>query len=116
MSVFRRSGSIAVASSAALFLAGCVSDQELAGYSAKEAGFGVVAASVSIGTKGKEAVWLQNKDQAKANSKRVHGLVQTKTIDADTAVQVALLNNKGLQAAYADIGMNAAEAWQQSLP
>ena len=116
MSISRTTISFIVVSSAGLFLAGCVSDQELAGYSAKEAGFGVVAASVSIGTRGKEAVWLQNKDQAKAVSERVHGLVHKKTINADTAVQVALLNNKGLQAAYADIGMNAAEAWQQSLP
>ncbi|MEM5474472.1 TolC family protein [Hoeflea sp. AS60] len=116
MSISRTTISFIVVSSAGLFLAGCVSDQELAGYSAKEAGFGVVAASVSIGTRGKEAVWLQNKDQAKAVSERVHGLVHKKSINADTAVQVALLNNKGLQAAYADIGMNAAEAWQQSLP
>ncbi len=49
-------------------------------------------------------------------SARVHELVHRKTIDADTAVQVALLNNKGLQATYADIGINASEVWQQSLP
>ena len=116
MSISRTIISFIVVSSAGLFLAGCVSDQELAGYSAKEAGFGVVAASVSIGTRGKEAVWLQNKDQAKAVSERVHGLVHKKTINADTAVQVALLNNKGLQAAYADVGMNAAEVWQQGMP
>ena len=35
---------------------------------------------------------------------------------AETAVQVALLNNKGLQASYAQIGLSAAEAWQQSTP
>ena len=46
---------------------------------------------------------------------RVHALTHRKTINADTAVQVALLNNKGLQAAYADIGLNAAEVWQQAL-
>ncbi len=39
-----------------------------------------------------------------------------KTVDVDTAVQVALLNNRGLQASYANIGMNAAEVWQQMLP
>jgi outer membrane protein TolC len=38
-----------------------------------------------------------------------------KTIDADTAVQVALLNNRGLQAAYAEIGLSAADVWQQYL-
>ncbi len=48
-------------------------------------------------------------------SERVHALVHKKTISADTAVQVALLNNRGLQAAYADLGMSAAEAWQQTM-
>ena len=37
-------------------------------------------------------------------------------ISADTAVQVALLNNKGLQASYVNVGLSAAEAWQQSTP
>lgn len=116
MSAMRKTSSVAFATSAALFLAGCVSDQQIAGYSARDAGFGPVAASVSIGTKGKDTVWIQNKDQAQAVSKQVHGLVHERTINADTAVQVALLNNRGLQAAYADIGITAAEAWQQSLP
>ncbi|MEM5473639.1 TolC family protein [Hoeflea sp. AS60] len=116
MSLSRRSRRIAVASSAALFLTGCVSDQEIAGFSARDAGFGTVAASVSMDTGGKDAVWIQSNDQARAISDRVHALVHKKSINADTAVQVALLNNRGLQAAYADIGMNAAEAWQQSLP
>ncbi|MEZ5871737.1 MAG: TolC family protein [Nitratireductor sp.] len=31
-------------------------------------------------------------------------------------MQVALLNNKGLQAAYAQVGISAAEVWQQALP
>ena len=116
MSISRTSRSAIVASSAALVLAGCVSSEELAGYSSRDAGFGVVAASVSIGTSGKDTVWIQNSDQAKAVSERVHALVHKKTITADTAVQVALLNNRGLQAAYADVGITAAEAWQQSLP
>ena len=101
---------------AAIALSGCVTDQDLAGYSAKDAGFGVVSAAVSMGTKGKDTVWIQNQAEALAVSERVHTLVHKKTIDADTAVQVALLNNRGLQAAYADIGINAAEVWQQGMP
>ncbi len=31
-------------------------------------------------------------------------------------VQVALLNNKGLQASYVNVGLSAAEAWQQATP
>ncbi|MGG2473876.1 TolC family protein, partial [Rhizobium sp. BR5] len=37
------------------------------------------------------------------------------TLDVETAVQVALLNNKGLQAAYADLGESAATAWQSTM-
>ena len=54
-------------------------------------------------------------EQAQDLTKRVHGIVHKKTINADTAVQVALLNNKGLQAAYAEVGMSSAEAWQQTM-
>lgn len=46
----------------------------------------------------------------------LYRMVHRKTISADTAVQVALLNNKGLQASYANVGLSAAEAWQQSTP
>lgn len=105
-----------IVSVSAAFLSGCVTDQDLAGYSDRRAGFSTVSAAVSVGTKGKQTVWIQNQDQVKAVSERVHGMVHKKTINADTAVQVALLNNRGLQAAYANIGMSAAEAWQQSLP
>jgi outer membrane protein TolC len=65
---------------------------------------------------GKTPVWAQTKDQTQALNKQVHALVYRKTISADTAVQVALLNNKGLQAAFANVGISAAEVWQQSLP
>ena len=65
---------------------------------------------------GKDSVWIQNQEQADAVSKRVHALIHKKTINADTAVQVALLSNKGLQAAYAEIGLSAADVWQEALP
>lgn len=115
MSARRRFKSGLITSVIAVVLSGCVTDQDLAEYSAKEAGFNTVSAAVSVSTKGKQTVWVQNQDQAREVSARVRSLVHKKTIDADTAVQVALLNNKGLQAAYADIGMNAAEAWQQGM-
>ena len=53
--------------------------------------------------------------EASAVSAQVSGLVRNKLIGPDVAVQVALLNNKGLQAAYADVGMSAADVWQASL-
>lgn len=98
-----------------LVLAGCVSTSGINAYSDDKAGFETVSATTAAAT-GKQSVWVQNKEEAANVSSRVHGMVHKKTINADTAVQVALLNNRGLQAAYADIGMSAAEVWQQSLP
>ncbi|WP_026480224.1 TolC family protein [Ahrensia sp. 13_GOM-1096m] len=98
-----------------LVLAGCMSTDDGGIYGEKNAVFAKVASSTLVAT-GKQSVWVQNQEQATALSKRAHTMVHKKTISADTAVQVALLNNKGLQAAYADIGMSAAEVWQQSLP
>ena len=98
-----------------LILGGCVTAQDIADYAATGAGFSTVSAKTSSAIN-KQTVWIQNQEQAEANAKNVHGLVHKKTIDVDTAVQVALLNNRGLQASYANIGMNAAEVWQQMLP
>lgn len=97
-----------------LFVAGCVSAGDVEKYSTPYAGFSNVAAKTRQATN-KQTVWIQNKKQAEIISKRVHSLVHKKRISASTAVQVALLNNKGLQAAYADIGLSAAEVWQQTM-
>jgi len=97
-----------------LFVAGCVSAGDVEKYSTPYAGFSNVAAKTRQATN-KQTVWIQNKKQAEVISKRVHSLVHKKRISASTAVQVALLNNKGLQAAYADIGLSAAEVWQQTM-
>ncbi|PSM19856.1 TolC family protein [Nitratireductor sp. StC3] len=64
---------------------------------------------------GKQTVWLQSAEEARKVGERVQALVRNRTVGPDTAVQVALLNNKGLQAAYADVGLSQAEVWQQSL-
>jgi outer membrane protein TolC len=60
-------------------------------------------------------VWVQSSEEARGVSTRVRSLVQKKTIGPDVAVQVALLNNKGLQAAYAEIGLSAADVWQETM-
>ncbi len=102
-----------------LLLAGCVSTSELALQTAPfeeaKAGFQTVSARSSAAL-GKRTAWAQTQDETRKLRHEVHGLVHKKTIGADTAVQIALLNNKGLQAAYADIGINAADVWQQMLP
>ncbi|NRP74687.1 hypothetical protein ILFOPFJJ_05609 [Ensifer psoraleae] len=94
-----------------LMLGGCVSTPE---YAANNAGFASVEANMAEAT-GKQTVWVQNQQQARAVSDRVKTLMAKKTVDVETAVQVALLNNKGLQAAYADLGDSAADAWQSTL-
>lgn len=102
---------IAIAIAFPLILAGCASTTE---YAAKDAGFSTVSARTAEGT-GKQTVWVQNQQQARAVSAQVKTLMAKKTIDVETAVQVALLNNKGLQAAYADLGDSAADAWQSTM-
>lgn len=94
-----------------LVLGGCVSATE---YAAKNAGFSSVEAKTAEAT-GKQTVWVQNQQQARVVSDRVKTLIAKKTIDVETAVQIALLNNKGLQAAYADLGDSAADAWQSTM-
>lgn len=97
-----------------LVLAGCVTASDGEIYMGLNAGFSSVESETRLAT-GKQAVWVQSREQAQDLTKRVHGIVHKKTINADTAVQVALLNNKGLQAAYAEVGMSSAEAWQQTM-
>ncbi|NRQ16863.1 TolC family protein [Ensifer sesbaniae] len=94
-----------------LVLAGCATNAE---YSAKDAGFATVDAKVSTAAT-KKSVWIQNREQADKVNAEVKALLKRKTVDADTAVQIALLNNKGLQAAYADLGDASADAWQATL-
>jgi len=98
----------------ALALSGCVANSNVVEYAALDAGFSTVSSKTREATN-KQTVWVQNQQEAEALSKRVHGLVHRRTISVNTAVQVALLNNKGLQASYADLGMSAAEAWQQTM-
>ena len=96
-------------------LSGCVGVMDgTEQYQVKTAGFSNVK-HFSAKATGKRTVWVQSRAEAAAVSKRVHGMIHSKTISADVAVQVALLNNKGLQAAYSGVGTAAAEAWQQSL-
>ncbi|KOF17190.1 copper resistance protein [Ensifer adhaerens] len=94
-----------------LLLGGCVSANE---YAANNVGFSSVEAKTTEAT-GKQSVWVQNQQQAQVVSDRVKTLMAKKTIDVETAVQVALLNNKGLQAAYADLGDSSADAWQSTM-
>ena len=95
--------------------AGCVSKD----YTALEAGFSSVTLETEKVT-GSQSVWVQNQQQAEAVNNKVKSILASlnatkRQLDVGTAVQIALLNNKGLQASYADLGIAATEAWQQSL-
>lgn len=94
-----------------LILGGCVSAAE---YSQKNSGFSSVSNKTAEAT-GKDTVWIQNRHDAQAVSGRVKRLLAKKNVDVETAVQVALLNNKGLQASYADLGDSAADVWQSTM-
>ncbi len=84
-------------------------------YTEPKAGFANVSSQASAAI-GKRTAFAQTQAESEALSREVRAMVHRKTISADTAVQVALLNNKGLQAAYANVGLSAVEAWQQATP
>jgi outer membrane protein TolC len=63
----------------------------------------------------KDVVAVRSPEQADEVSARVAALLR-KPLTADTAVQIALLNNRGLQAAYNALGIAEAEMVQAHLP
>ena len=84
-------------------------------YTEPKAGFANVSSQITPAI-GKRTVFAETQADNEAVKKEVQAMVYRKTLSADTSVQVALLNNKGLQASYANVGLSAAEAWQQSTP
>lgn len=96
---------------AVLLLSACAEVATMQTASQPRAGFDTVT-DISRRATGADAAWLQSPAEIQANAQRVHGLVHRKTINADRAVQVALLNNRGLQARYAELGLSAADLWE----
>jgi outer membrane protein TolC len=62
----------------------------------------------------KDALWIRSEADATLARDRVAELL-AKPLDENTAVQVALLNNRGLQAAYAELGLSEAAYVEASL-
>jgi len=85
---------------AALLLAGC------AGFSA-DGGFGTTA-EIARDRLGKDAVWVRTDQDRSAVQARTQALL-AQPLDADSAVQIALLNHAGLQASFAELGISEAE-------
>jgi outer membrane protein TolC len=62
-----------------------------------------------------EVVALRNEDDASAARAKINRLLKH-PLTAESAVQIALLNNRGLQAAYNELGIAEAVKVQQTLP
>jgi cobalt-zinc-cadmium efflux system outer membrane protein len=78
-----------------------------------DAGFRDVEKAV-VDRTGQHVRWNHGTSDDQALRDAVHGMLQ-KELTADTAVQVALLNNRGLQATYADLGLAQAEVVKAGL-
>ena len=77
------------------------------------AGFSDVSATVEARS-GKRVVWNLGTELDAQMAQEVHALLHT-TLTADGAVQVALLNNRELQALYAELGVAQADLVQAGL-
>jgi outer membrane protein TolC len=81
---------------------------------APDAGMGVVS-TIAQQELNKDAIAIRSPEEAQAASARVRHLLG-RPLTADAAVQIALLNNRGLQAAYDELAIADAERVGQSLP
>jgi outer membrane protein TolC len=88
-------------------LAGCAAFSPDAGMT--------VVSDLSSRTIGKDVAFVRTPDDAHAVDTRVRQLL-SRTLNAETAVQIALLNNKGLQAAYNELALAETDMVEQSLP
>jgi outer membrane protein TolC len=95
----------------ALLVSGCTTQNA---FSRKDAGFSSVETKVAVLEK--QTVWIQNRAEAEKAAAQVRALLAARnSLDVETAVQIALLNNKGLQATYADLGNAGADVWQAGM-
>ena len=88
-----------------VLLGGCVSFSE-------DGGFGSVQTAVRERA-GVEAKWVRSETEADSVRGRVKELL-AQPLSGDAAVQIALLNNPGLQASYAEMGIAEADLVQAS--
>ncbi len=78
---------------------------------APDGGFGAVGQAVKERI-GKEAAWARTDDERQALESRVSALLAKGPLSADDAVQVAILGNRGLQAAFSELGLAQADLVQ----
>src|SRR6266478_3795630 len=75
-----------------------------------------VVADVAGETIKKDVVSIRTADDAERVQNTVRGLLLRRGLTADTAVQIALLNNRGLQASYNELALAEADLVGASLP
>jgi hypothetical protein len=90
-----------------LLLSGCASFSP-------DGGIATVA-GIAGETLKKDVVAIRTTDDAQYASDRVRRLL-ARPLTVDTAVQVALLNNRGLQAAYNELALAETDLVQEGLP
>lgn len=76
----------------------------------KDGGFDVVSATAKDRL-GQDAIFVKSDADREAVTKRTHAIL-AQPLTMDDAVQVALLNNRGLQASYAELGLSEADLVQ----
>jgi len=86
-----------IAAVAALLLGGCATFSE-------DGGTGKVNEALNSRGITQQAPWIKNDADAMRAGDQVRALL-AQPLTADNAVQIALLNNRGLQAAYAELGI-----------
>ncbi|MCA0871417.1 TolC family protein [Seohaeicola saemankumensis] len=95
-------------------LSACADTATIDKVSTPRPGFFNVAERSQRAQTGSPAWHLTAAELAAAEAK-TKALIYGKTINSDTAVQVALLNNRGLQATYSDLGLSAADVWETAM-
>ena len=94
---------LAIAALALIALSGCAT-------LSSDGGFGPVEQTVKDRL-GKDVKWTRSDSDRDAIDKRVAQLLE-QPLSADDAVQIALLNNRGLQASFAELGISEADRVQ----
>lgn len=86
-----------------LFLGGCASFSQDGGFSSVQ--------SLTKERSGQDVQWIKSDDDAASVAKTIDPLL-AKPLSVDDAVKIALLNNKGLQASYSELGIAEANLVQ----
>ncbi|HEX7909482.1 MAG TPA: TolC family protein, partial [Paraburkholderia sp.] len=100
---FLSSSRILAIGGAMVVLAGCTTFS-------KDGGFNTVS-SIASERLGKDAVQVKTDEDRDAVAKRTQELL-SRPVGMDDAVQIALLNNRGLQASYSELGISEADLVQ----